>query len=56
MIEHLKTWAALKADRRGVTALEYGVIAALILGVCATAFQLLGTTINTALGTLQGLI
>lgn len=33
MIEYLKTWAALKTDRRAVTALEYALIAAGIIVV-----------------------
>jgi Flp pilus assembly pilin Flp len=44
MIEYLKTWLELKTDRRAVTALEYGVIA----GVVVTAFTTLGTGLNTA--------
>ena len=30
MIEYLKAWLALKADRRGVTAMEYALIGSLI--------------------------
>lgn len=35
-------------DRKGVTALEYGLIAALIAGVIVTAVSNLGFTVNTA--------
>jgi pilus assembly protein Flp/PilA len=34
-------------DERGVTALEYGLIAALIAGVIIAAVTLLGTNLNT---------
>ena len=47
MYEYLITWLSLKTDRRGVTALEYGLIAALIAGVIATAVGTLGTNLNT---------
>ena len=42
----LKTWLTLKTDRRAVTALEYGLIAALIAGVIITAVTTLGTDIS----------
>ena len=47
MYEYLITWLSLKTDRRGVTALEYGLIAALVAGVIATAVTTLGTNLNT---------
>jgi pilus assembly protein Flp/PilA len=47
MIKYLKTWMGLKTDRRGVTALEYGVIAALVIGVAAAGFTTLGTGLST---------
>lgn len=37
----------LKADHRGVTALEYGVIAAAIIVAIATVVGTLGTDIST---------
>ncbi len=37
---------ALKDTRRAVTALEYGMIAALIAAVIVTAVTTLGTTLN----------
>jgi Flp pilus assembly pilin Flp len=43
MISYLKTWLALKTDRRAVTALEYGLIAALIaLGISGAVTALAG--------------
>jgi pilus assembly protein Flp/PilA len=47
MIEFLKIWLELKTDRRAVTMLEYGLIAALIAAVCVGAVTTLGTNINT---------
>jgi pilus assembly protein Flp/PilA len=47
MYAYLKLWLALKSDRRAVTALEYGLIAALIAGVIITAVATLGTNIST---------
>jgi pilus assembly protein Flp/PilA len=46
MYVFLKLWLALKTDRRAVTALEYGLIAALIAGVIITAVTALGTDIS----------
>jgi pilus assembly protein Flp/PilA len=42
---------ALKSDRRAVTALEYGLIAALIAGVIILAVTNLGKDINTTFAT-----
>ncbi len=64
MYAFLKTWMPLKSDRRAVTALEYGLIAALIAGVIITAvsnlggyisttFSTIGTSISTANGKIQ---
>jgi pilus assembly protein Flp/PilA len=47
MIEYLKTLVALKADRRAVTALEYGIIAGVLAVGIVTAF----TTLTGGLGT-----
>ena len=54
MIEYMTTWIQLKTDRRGVTALEYGLIAALIAGVIVTAVALVGTNLTSTLNTLAG--
>lgn len=54
MISYLKTWLALKTDRRAVTALEYGLIAALIAGVIVAAFTTLGGNISTVITTVAG--
>lgn len=42
MFAYLKTWAKLEGDRRGVTMMEYGLMAALIAVVCIGAVTTLG--------------
>ncbi len=37
----------LAGDRKGVTAVEYGVIAALIIVVCIVAITTVGTNLST---------
>ncbi len=43
----LSVYTRFAADKRAVTALEYGMIAALIAAVIATAVGTLGTNINS---------
>jgi pilus assembly protein Flp/PilA len=52
MYAYLQTWICLKTDRRAVTALEYGLIAALIAGVIITAASTLGTDISNTFTTM----
>jgi pilus assembly protein Flp/PilA len=52
----LQLWLRLKTDRRAVTALEYGLIAALIAGVLITSVSLLGTDIAAKFTTIAGKI
>jgi Flp pilus assembly pilin Flp len=42
----MKTWMRLAKDTRGVTMIEYIVIAALILIVALVAWQRLGTAVS----------
>ena len=56
MYDYLITWLSLKADRRGVTALEYGLIAALVAGAIVTAVTTLGTSISSEFTTVAGKI
>jgi pilus assembly protein Flp/PilA len=42
----------VKVDRKGVTAMEYGVIAAGIVLVVATAAATLGTKVSTLFGSI----
>ena len=56
MRNRLIVWLGLGADRRGVTALEYGLMAALISGVIATAVGKLGTNLTTVFDKIAGSI
>jgi pilus assembly protein Flp/PilA len=47
MTKFLRRIVTLKRDDRGVTALEYGLIAALIAVAIITGVTSLGTSINT---------
>ena len=46
MCEYLKKWFALRTDRRGVTALEYGLIAAMVAGAVIGGVSLLGDNVK----------
>ena len=54
MYEYLITWLSLKTDRRGVTALEYGLIAAVIAGTVVVGFGTLGTNLSAAFTSIAG--
>ena len=45
MLQTLKAWLSLRTDERGVTALEYSLIAGLIAVVIVTAVTTLGTNL-----------
>ncbi len=46
MFEFAKLWLALKTDRRAVTALEYGLIAAAVVAGIAVSVGDVGTAIS----------
>jgi Flp pilus assembly pilin Flp len=57
MFEYIKTWVELKTDRRAVTALEYALIAGVIVSVILVGFNSLAgdlsskfSNIGTSLG------
>lgn len=52
MLDMIRTIKAIARDRKGVTALEYGLIAALIAVVIITAVTSIGTKLNTAFNTI----
>lgn len=56
MLTYLLTLMQLKTDRRGVTALEYGLIAGLIAVVIITAVTLLGNNLSTMFTNISGSI
>lgn len=43
-----------RREEKGATAVEYGMLVALIAAVIVVAVALLGTKINTAFGTING--
>ena len=47
MLDYFKTWMQLRGDKRAVTMLEYGILAAVIAAVCVTAATLIGTNLST---------
>ena len=47
MMKIVKTWLGLKSDNRGVTALEYGLIAAVVAVVMVAGASTLGNKLNT---------
>lgn len=52
MFRNAKTWLALRFDRRGVTALEYGLLAALMGGALAISVPALSGKLGTAFTTI----
>jgi pilus assembly protein Flp/PilA len=46
----------MKRDTRGVTALEYGLIAAVMGGLIVIAFTQLGTNMGAAFSTIGGVL
>ncbi len=54
MLQYLNTLVALKRDEEGVTALEYGLIAALIAVVIITAVSTLGTNLSSTFNGISG--
>jgi pilus assembly protein Flp/PilA len=52
MLAYAMTWAQLKADRRGVTALEYGIIAGLISIVIVAGAGIFGGKLLTVFTTI----
>ena len=48
MIEYLRTLRALTADRRALVALEYALIAGLLVVAVLTASDILGSSLDNA--------
>ena len=53
MIEYMKLWAELRGNKRAVTAIEYGLIAALIAIAITAIVTTLGGTLSTTFGTVN---
>jgi len=56
MFTLVRTWLQLKQDTRAVTALEYGLIAAVMGALIVTAFTTLGTNMGTAFTTIGNVL
>lgn len=56
MSEMIKSLLKVRLDRRGVTALEYGLIAALIAGVIIGGVTTLGTNVRATFTNIAGKI
>ena len=54
MIDFLKIWLELKTDKRAVTALEYGLIAAVVAAVMVVGATTLGTNLSSKFTSLAG--
>lgn len=52
MLEYIKTWVELKSDRRAVTALEYALIAGVIVATILVGFNVLATDMSTKFNTI----
>jgi pilus assembly protein Flp/PilA len=52
MAEYLTTWLQLRNDRRAVTALEYGLIAGVIVAVIMIGFHVLANSESTSFSTI----
>ena len=46
MLDYARKWLALRYDKRGVTAMEYGLIAALVAVVIIGAVTSIGTDLK----------
>lgn len=51
---HLPTWRRLRANRRAVTALEYGLIAGIIVALIMVGFRTLANNLSTKFTVIGG--
>jgi pilus assembly protein Flp/PilA len=54
MLDYARTWLALRFDKRGVTAMEYGLIAALIAVAIIAAITTVGTSLSGTFNFIAG--
>lgn len=54
MIEYCKTWLELHSDKRAVTAIEYGLIAALMAAVIVLVMATVGNGLQNAFNSIAG--
>jgi pilus assembly protein Flp/PilA len=53
-VRFIKDNARFIKDNAGVTAIEYGLIAALVAVVCISAWKLLGTSLSSTFSSIAG--
>ena len=51
---YIKTWIELKSDRRAVTALEYALIAGVIVATILVGFQVLASDLSNKFSSIGG--
>ena len=54
MLDFMRTWLALRFDKRGVTAMEYGLIAALIAVAIIASVTAVGTKLTATFELISG--
>lgn len=54
MIDYLKTWLELNTDRRAVTALEYALIAGVIVATVLVGFNVLAGDLSSKFNSIGG--
>lgn len=54
MLLYVTTWLQLKADRRALTALEYGLVGSVLLATVVVGFKLLANSASSKFGTIGG--
>jgi pilus assembly protein Flp/PilA len=54
MLAYIATWAALRTDSRAVTALEYAMIAGVVVAVIAVGFGTIGTDLAAKFTSIAG--
>ena len=54
MFDQLKAWLTLATDRRGVTALEYAMMAGIVVAVIAVGFGVFASDITAQFSSLGG--
>ena len=52
MLDYCRQWLELKWDRRAVTALEYGLIAGVIVATIMIGFSILATSLSKSFSTI----
>jgi pilus assembly protein Flp/PilA len=56
MFDYARTWLAIRLDKRGVTAMEYGLIAALVAVVIIAAVTTIGQNLSSVFNNIAGAI